>query len=111
MPGQSESNRAVRGLRSGQPEGSLPSVRTGPRVQEPRAAGGCGPLVPGADADLPGPHPVLPARGGAALAERGRKDEARAAYQAGIEVTTRKQDFHARGELEAALADLLSRST
>ena len=48
---------------------------------------------------------------GAVLAELGRKDEARAAYQAGIEVTTRKQDFHARGELEAALADLLSRST
>ena len=43
---------------------------------------------------------------GQTLERLGRNDEARAVYRAGIEVTTRKGDQHARSELQAAL-DLL----
>lgn len=35
-----------------------------------------------------------------------RRDEAVAVYRAGIEACNRKKDFHAKGELEAALADV-----
>ena len=44
---------------------------------------------------------------GQTLERAERLDEARAIYRKGIEVTARKGDAHARGELEAAL-DLLS---
>lgn len=43
---------------------------------------------------------------GQTLERMGRIEEARAMYQEGIEVTTRKGDMHARSELQAAL-DLL----
>jgi Flp pilus assembly protein TadD len=43
---------------------------------------------------------------GQALEKLGRLDEARQAYQTGIEVTARLGDEHARSELQAAL-DLL----
>ena len=43
---------------------------------------------------------------GQALEKLGRLDEARDAYQKGVEVTGRLGDLHARSELEAAL-DLL----
>jgi Flp pilus assembly protein TadD len=43
---------------------------------------------------------------GQTLERMGRADEARAVYEKGIEVTTRKGDEHARSELQAAL-DLL----
>ena len=43
---------------------------------------------------------------GQTLERMGRIDEARAMYQEGIEVTGRKGDLHARGELQGAL-DLL----
>jgi len=36
----------------------------------------------------------------------GRKDEARVSFEKGIELATRSGDLHARGELEAALAEL-----
>jgi tetratricopeptide (TPR) repeat protein len=41
--------------------------------------------------------------GGQALEKLGRIEEARAIYEKGIEVTTRKGDFHTRSEIEAAL--------
>jgi tetratricopeptide (TPR) repeat protein len=41
---------------------------------------------------------------GQALEKLGEIEEARAIYEKGIEVTTRKGDLHARGELEAALS-------
>ncbi|MGA8026184.1 MAG: tetratricopeptide repeat protein [Bryobacteraceae bacterium] len=41
--------------------------------------------------------------GGQALEKLGRIDEARAMYEKGIEVTTRKGDSHTRSEIEAAL--------
>ena len=44
--------------------------------------------------------------GGQALERLGRLEDARAWYLEGIEVTTRKQDLHARSELQTAL-DLL----
>lgn len=44
--------------------------------------------------------------GGHVLLALNRKAEARDVYRKGIEVATRRGDFHARGELEAALADL-----
>ncbi|SRR5579884_2079770 len=40
---------------------------------------------------------------GQALEKLGRIDEARAVYEKGIEVTTRKGDAHTRAEIEAAL--------
>lgn len=43
---------------------------------------------------------------GQALEKLGKLDEARATYQTGIEVTTRKGDLHTRSEIQAAL-DLL----
>jgi tetratricopeptide (TPR) repeat protein len=43
---------------------------------------------------------------GGTLVALGRKDEAAAIYQQGIEVATRRGDQHARGELESALADI-----
>jgi Flp pilus assembly protein TadD len=43
---------------------------------------------------------------GQTLERMGRRDEARAVYEKGIEVTTRKGDMHARSELQGAL-DLL----
>jgi len=44
--------------------------------------------------------------GGQTLERLGRVEEARQWYQEGIEVTTRRGDLHARGELQTAL-DLL----
>jgi tetratricopeptide (TPR) repeat protein len=44
--------------------------------------------------------------GGQTLERMGRLDEARALYEKGVEVTTRKGDEHARSEMQAAL-DLL----
>lgn len=41
---------------------------------------------------------------GQALEKLGGVEEARAVYEKGIEVTTRKGDLHARGEIEAALS-------
>ena len=41
--------------------------------------------------------------GGQTLERLGKIDEARALYQEGIEVTTRKGDLHTRDELRAAL--------
>src|SRR5689334_22220890 len=43
---------------------------------------------------------------GGTLVGLGRKDEAAETYRKGIEVATRCGDKHARGELEAALAEL-----
>jgi tetratricopeptide (TPR) repeat protein len=43
---------------------------------------------------------------GKVLTKMGRIGDARAWYQKGIEVTTRSGDEHARGEIEAALAEL-----
>jgi tetratricopeptide (TPR) repeat protein len=43
---------------------------------------------------------------GQTLERLGRIDEARAIYQEGIQVTSRKGDLHAKGELQGAL-DLL----
>jgi hypothetical protein len=40
------------------------------------------------------------------LAKMGRRDEARAVFEAGVEVATRRGDAHSRGEIEAALAAL-----
>jgi tetratricopeptide (TPR) repeat protein len=40
------------------------------------------------------------------LVALGRRDDAVARYRRGIEVSARRGDAHARGELEAALADL-----
>ena len=40
---------------------------------------------------------------GGTLVALGRRDEATAIYQRGIDVATRKGDAHARGELESAL--------
>jgi len=44
--------------------------------------------------------------GGQALEKLGRREEARALYQQGIEATTRTGDSHTRSEIQAAL-DLL----
>jgi tetratricopeptide (TPR) repeat protein len=44
--------------------------------------------------------------GGQTLERMGREEEARALYETGVEVTTRKGDQHARSEMQAAL-DLL----
>ena len=41
--------------------------------------------------------------GGQTLERLGNIEEARAMYEEGIEVTTRKGDMHARGELQGAL--------
>ena len=41
---------------------------------------------------------------GQALEKAGEVEQARAVYEKGIEVTTRKGDLHARGEIEAALS-------
>jgi hypothetical protein len=41
---------------------------------------------------------------GGVLAELGRKDDAIARYQRGVEVATTKGDQHARNELASALA-------
>jgi tetratricopeptide (TPR) repeat protein len=41
--------------------------------------------------------------GGQALEKLGRVEEARAIYEKGIEVTTKKGDAHTRSEIEAAL--------
>ena len=41
--------------------------------------------------------------GGQALEKLGRVDDARTMYQAGIDVTSRAGDAHARSELQAAL--------
>ena len=43
---------------------------------------------------------------GGTLAALGRHAEARAVYQTGIDVATRRGDAHARGELVSALAEL-----
>ena len=43
---------------------------------------------------------------GGVLVALGRKQEAADVYKKGVEACTRKRDFHAKGELEAALADL-----
>ena len=43
---------------------------------------------------------------GNVLVALGRREDARATYQAGITVATRAGDTHARGELEGALAAL-----
>ncbi|HTU48911.1 MAG TPA: tetratricopeptide repeat protein [Bryobacteraceae bacterium] len=40
---------------------------------------------------------------GQALEKLGDVEQARAVYEKGIDVTTRKGDLHARGEIEAAL--------
>ena len=45
-------------------------------------------------------------RAGGTLVGLGRKDEAAAVYRRGIEAATRKQDPHARGELESALNEI-----
>jgi tetratricopeptide (TPR) repeat protein len=41
---------------------------------------------------------------GQALEKLGEVEQARAVYEKGIEVTTRKGDLHARGEIEGALS-------
>jgi tetratricopeptide (TPR) repeat protein len=41
---------------------------------------------------------------GQALEKSGKLDEARAVYEKGIEVTTRKGDLHTRSEIEGALS-------
>ena len=43
---------------------------------------------------------------GRVLAKMGRIEEARQWYEKGIEVTSRSGDLHAKGEIEAALAEL-----
>jgi tetratricopeptide (TPR) repeat protein len=43
---------------------------------------------------------------GGTLVGLGRKDEAAAVYRRGIEAAIRKNDAHARGELESALNEL-----
>lgn len=43
---------------------------------------------------------------GNVLVALGRRDEARAVYQRGVEVCTQQGDGHARGELQGALAEL-----
>jgi predicted Zn-dependent protease len=43
---------------------------------------------------------------GQTLAKAGRSDEARAVFEAGLSACDRKRDFHAKGEIEGALADL-----
>jgi tetratricopeptide (TPR) repeat protein len=43
---------------------------------------------------------------GGTLVALGRKDDAADIYRKGIEVATRRGDQHARGELEAALAEI-----
>ncbi|MBV9760333.1 MAG: tetratricopeptide repeat protein [Acidobacteriaceae bacterium] len=43
---------------------------------------------------------------GQALEKLGELDEARAVYEKGIEVTTRRGDLHTRAEIEAALNTL-----
>jgi predicted Zn-dependent protease len=43
---------------------------------------------------------------GGVLVMLGRKREAADTYRQGVEACARKRDFHAKGELEAALADL-----
>jgi tetratricopeptide (TPR) repeat protein len=43
---------------------------------------------------------------GNTLRELGRPQEAVAVYRHGIDACTKKRDLHAKGELEAALADL-----
>jgi tetratricopeptide (TPR) repeat protein len=43
---------------------------------------------------------------GGTLTGLGRKDEAAAVYRRGVAAAARKGDAHARGELEAALAEL-----
>jgi len=43
---------------------------------------------------------------GGTLASLGRRDEAADVYRRGVEAAARKGDQHARGELEAALAEL-----
>ena len=43
---------------------------------------------------------------GRVLAKMGRNEEARQWYERGIEITTRSGDLHAKGEIEAALAEL-----
>lgn len=43
---------------------------------------------------------------GGTLVALGRKDEAAEIYRRGIEVSARKGDSHARGELESALSEL-----
>ena len=43
---------------------------------------------------------------GNALVARGMRAEAKAIFQRGIEACVRKHDGHARGEIEAALAEL-----
>ena len=40
------------------------------------------------------------------LVALGRKDEAAGIYRKGMETATEKRDFHARSELEAAMAEL-----
>jgi tetratricopeptide (TPR) repeat protein len=44
--------------------------------------------------------------GGNVLVALGRKAEAASIFKQGIEAATRRQDFHAKGELEGALMDL-----
>ena len=44
--------------------------------------------------------------GGRVLTKQGKIEEARAWYEKGIEITTRSGDQHAKGEIEAALAEL-----
>ena len=43
---------------------------------------------------------------GGVLVALGRKQDAAGVYRLGVEACARKRDFHAKGELEAALADL-----
>lgn len=43
---------------------------------------------------------------GQVLSRMGKTEEARAWYQKGIEATSRNGDEHAKGEIEAALAEL-----
>ena len=43
---------------------------------------------------------------GGVLVALGRKEEAADVYRKGVEACTQKRDHHAKGELEAALADL-----
>jgi len=45
---------------------------------------------------------------GGTLVALGRRDEAAAVYQRGIDVATRRGDSHARGELETALHETQS---
>jgi tetratricopeptide (TPR) repeat protein len=45
---------------------------------------------------------------GGTLLALGRRDEAGAIYQRGIDVATRKGDGHARGELESALNEIVN---